>query len=92
MPDVCGRERPVRRRGVAAMKTCKDYTYIDVPCCSSCHDQGEEDGEWAAGELVTIKISGEDAYVCCTIASFFYPDGSWKDKSTTGQWSAGEDE
>jgi hypothetical protein len=63
------------------MKTCKDYEYTGVNCCPCCHNDMD-------GELVTIQISGEDAYVCCDIARFFYPDGSWKERSKTGQWSA----
>lgn len=36
--------------------------------------------------LITIQIDGEMAYVCCELAYFFYPDGSWK-SSKTGQWA-----
>jgi len=74
------------------MKACGDYAYLGVKCCEPCHARADEDDGWACGELVTIKISGEDAYVCCNIARFFYPDGSWKEKSKTGQWAAGKDE
>jgi hypothetical protein len=37
--------------------------------------------------LITIQIDGEPAYVCCEVADFFYPDGSWKKRSKTGQWA-----
>ena len=65
------------------MKKCRDYAYIGVECCIGCHDPDPED---EVG-LITIQISGEMAYVCCAVAYFFYPDGEWKDRSMTGQWT-----
>lgn len=68
------------------MKRCKDYAYTGVECCYGCHIEAEEMAEHGY-TLITIQIDGEMAYVCCEIASFFYPKGDWKDESPTGQWS-----
>jgi hypothetical protein len=48
-------------------KTCKDYEYTGVKCCDSCHSYSEF-------ELVTIKIDGKWARVCCAFRRFFYPE------------------
>jgi hypothetical protein len=66
------------------MKTCKDFEYTGVECCVGCHEEVEN---YTSG-LVTIQINGEAVYVCCEIAHFFYPDGSWKD---AGQWWSDEE-
>ena len=66
------------------MKTCKDFAYTGVDCCQGCHY--EADDPELRSMLITIPIDGEPAYVCCELADFFYPDGLWKTKDTTGQW------
>ena len=68
------------------MRTCKDFEYAGVGCCDGCHSEADCP-ECGYPGLITIKINGEEAYVCCTLARFFYPDGSWMYKSKTGQWS-----
>jgi hypothetical protein len=50
-------------------KTCKDFDYIDVPCCSICHDE-----ELADMELRIVKIDNESALLCCAKIAFFYPE------------------
>lgn len=73
------------------MKRCEDYAYTGVECCEGCHYEYDHEDELQRGfDLITIQIDGEMAKVCCTLAYFFYPDGSWKDRSKTGQWSRNE--
>jgi hypothetical protein len=69
------------------MKTCKDFGWTGVECCMGCHYEAEHWADIQPGfELITIKVDGELVKVCCELASFFYPDGSWKE-SRTGQWA-----
>jgi hypothetical protein len=65
------------------MKTCEDFGYTGVACCMGCHCEPDE--------LITIKVDGEWVQVCCGLADFFYPDGSWKATSPTGGWSLAVD-
>lgn len=64
------------------MKTCKDFKYTGVKCCPGCHYENE--AEDLQRPLMTIKINGEWAYVCCELAEFFYPDSSWVNASNIG--------
>ncbi len=67
------------------MKHCKDFEYTGVRCCQGCHYENEDPD--LLTPLITIPINGELAQVCCELADFFYPGGSWKEKDTTGKWS-----
>jgi hypothetical protein len=51
------------------LKTCKDFDYIDVPCCDICHDE-----ELAESALRVVQIDNEPALLCCAKISFFYPE------------------
>lgn len=50
-------------------KTCKDFDYIDVPCCTICHDE-----ELSEYELRVVQIDNEPALLCCAKIAFFYPE------------------
>jgi hypothetical protein len=67
------------------MKTCEDFGYTGVACCMGCHYEAEH--KELSRDLITIKVDGQWAEVCCDIADFFYPDGSWKATSPTGGWA-----
>jgi hypothetical protein len=66
------------------MKTCKDYEYLGLDCCRGCYY--EHEAEDIGTPLITVMVDGEMARVCCELASFFYPDNSWKEKDQAGQW------
>jgi hypothetical protein len=55
-------------------KTCKDFAYTGVKCCSLCHETGYD----ISGLEVCI-VDGQPVLLCCTLHVFFYPlkeDGS----------------
>lgn len=49
-------------------KTCKDFGWTGIDCCSSCHEEPEY-------ELDIVQVDGELALLCCKLRRFFYPDG-----------------
>lgn len=50
-------------------KTCKDFGYLGVECCSDCHEDPDN-------HLDVVQVNGEPALLCCDLIAFFYPDGA----------------